>query len=65
MGLSRKTCLRALLLLLFAIQIHGVVATSRKVVAVGELTPHEIEEELQVLPSLFVHSIIKSMLPNS
>jgi hypothetical protein len=47
--LSRKTCLKALLLAVFAIQIYGATASSRKVVAVAKLTPHEIEEELQVI----------------
>jgi hypothetical protein len=64
--LSRKTCLKALLLAVFALQIYGVTASSRKVVSVEKLTPHEIEEELQVLHSHFyficIHAIVQLLL---
>ncbi|KAE9968886.1 hypothetical protein BLS_005620 [Venturia inaequalis] len=47
---SRRTCLKALLLAVFAIQIYGATASSKKVVSVEKLTPSEIEEELQDCP---------------
>lgn len=50
--LSRKTCLKALLLAVFAIQIYGATASSKKAVSVENLTPSEIEEELQVYTRL-------------
>lgn len=50
--LSKKTCLKALLLAVFAIQIYGATTSSKRIVSVEKLTPHEIEEELQVyIPS--------------
>jgi membrane-bound acyltransferase YfiQ involved in biofilm formation len=63
MGLTRKSGLRALLLVFLFLQIRDVVATSRKIVPVDKLTPHQIEEELQVyLPFLISFFIIVSLI---
>lgn len=60
--LSRKTCLKALLLAVFAIQIYGATASSKKAVSVEKLTPNEIEEALQVYTRLSYTDIVSCIL---
>ncbi|QDS75940.1 hypothetical protein FKW77_003185 [Venturia effusa] len=47
---SRRACLKALLLAVFAIRIYGVTASAGKALGVEKLTPSQIEEELQDCP---------------
>lgn len=56
---SRRTCLKALLLAVFAIQIYGAAASSKKAVGVDNLTTGEIEEQLQVCTRLSYASIVR------
>lgn len=60
--LSRKTCLKALFLAVFAIQIYGATASAKKAVSVEKLTPSEIEEELQVCTLLSYADIVCGIL---
>lgn len=48
MALSKRFCVKTLLLLLFAVQIHHVWASSKQAPSPGQLSVREIEEKLQV-----------------
>lgn len=56
--------MKAALLVVFAIQIHGAAASSKKIVSVDKLTPHEIEEELQVHASISYYSMVHCLRYN-